>query len=125
VQESSHLIGVAFVPLKSLIEGNGRTRTTGLYDVVAKEHVFKSLKTLNSIDASDSLGKLKVAINSSLNIKKIISPDQTIPLESILFQRPNPAVTFAKKEDEVEADSVRSSQVVQLEDNVRKYKETL
>lgn len=37
VQESSHLIGVAFVPLKSLIEGNGRTRITGLFDIVAKD----------------------------------------------------------------------------------------
>jgi len=37
VQESSHLIGVAFVPLNQLIEGNGKTRMTGLYDVVAKD----------------------------------------------------------------------------------------
>lgn len=36
VRESNHLIGVAFVSLKPLIEGTGRTRLTGLFDVVSK-----------------------------------------------------------------------------------------
>jgi len=36
VTESSHLIGVAFVPLKQLVEGRGKTRMTGLFDVVNK-----------------------------------------------------------------------------------------
>ena len=40
VQESSHLIGVAYVPLKGLIEGNGRTRITGMYDIIAKDAVY-------------------------------------------------------------------------------------
>jgi hypothetical protein len=40
VQESSHLIGVAFVPLKELVEGHGRTRLTGLFDVIAKDAVY-------------------------------------------------------------------------------------
>lgn len=40
VTESNHLIGVAFVPLSGLIEGNGKTRLTGLYNVVPKGTVF-------------------------------------------------------------------------------------
>lgn len=40
VQETSHLIGVAFVPLSGLLDGNGRTRITGLFDVVPKDRVF-------------------------------------------------------------------------------------
>ena len=40
VRESNHLIGVAFVPLKPLIEGNGRTRLTGLYDVVSRNTIY-------------------------------------------------------------------------------------
>lgn len=40
VQESNHLIGVAFVPLKPLIEGRGKTRLTGMYDVVAKGNIY-------------------------------------------------------------------------------------
>jgi len=34
------LIGVAFVSLKPLIEGNGKNRLTGLYDVVTKENIY-------------------------------------------------------------------------------------
>jgi len=40
VQESNHLIGVAFVPLKPLIDGNGKTRLTGLYDIVNKQMIY-------------------------------------------------------------------------------------
>lgn len=40
VTESSHLIGVAFVPLKPLVEGSGRTRITGMFDIFAKDAVF-------------------------------------------------------------------------------------
>lgn len=40
VQESNHLIGVAFVPLRGLVDGNGRSRISGLYDVVNKGTVF-------------------------------------------------------------------------------------
>jgi hypothetical protein len=40
VQVTNHLIGVAFVPLKGLIEANGKTRITGLYDIVAKDHIY-------------------------------------------------------------------------------------
>lgn len=40
VEETNHLIGVAFVPLKGLIDGKGRTRLTGMYDVVNKNTVF-------------------------------------------------------------------------------------
>ena len=41
VQESNHLIGVAFVSLKPFIEGNGKTRITGLYDVVPKSNIYR------------------------------------------------------------------------------------
>ena len=91
VQETSHLIGVAFVPLKALIEGNGRTRTTGLYDVIAKDRVYQSVQSLSSIKAEqDSFGKIKVCINASINIKKLMSGE--IPMQSSLFQAQEPSV---------------------------------
>jgi hypothetical protein len=68
VQETSHLIGVAFVPLKPLIEGSGRTRITGLFDVVPKDKVYQST---NSTTKLEGIGKIKVCINSSVNIKKL------------------------------------------------------
>ena len=40
VTESNHLIGVAFVPLSGLVQGNGKTRLTGLYNIVPKGTVF-------------------------------------------------------------------------------------
>jgi hypothetical protein len=40
VQESSHLIGAAFVSLKPFVEGNGKTRITGNYEVVAKQNIY-------------------------------------------------------------------------------------
>ena len=73
VQETSHLIGVAFVPLKALIEGNGRTRTTGLYDVVSKNSVYQSIKSNTSLEAGpQTLGKIKVCVNASINIRKFM-----------------------------------------------------
>ena len=50
VQESSHLIGAAFVSLKPLAEGNGRTRITGNYEVVAKQNIYnQSIQSLASL----------------------------------------------------------------------------
>lgn len=49
VEETSHLIGVAFVPLTGLIEGSGRTRLTGMFDVVNKNEVFQSVQTSTSL----------------------------------------------------------------------------
>ena len=40
VEETNHLVGVAFVPLKELIDGNGKTRLTGLYDIVPKDNIY-------------------------------------------------------------------------------------
>jgi hypothetical protein len=40
VEETNHLIGVAFVPLSGLIEGGGKTRLTGLYDIVSKDDIY-------------------------------------------------------------------------------------
>lgn len=41
VKESNHLIGVAFVSIKPLIDGNGKTRITGLFEVVNKEAIYR------------------------------------------------------------------------------------
>jgi len=42
LQEGNHLVGVAFVPLSNLIEGKGKTRMTGLYDIVSKTNLYNS-----------------------------------------------------------------------------------
>jgi hypothetical protein len=50
VEETNHLIGVAFVPLKELIEGSGKTRLTGLYDIVSKDNIYnQSLQSVPSL----------------------------------------------------------------------------
>ena len=55
VQESNHLIGVAFVPLKPLIDGSGKTRTTGLFDVVAKGNIYgRSIQSVSSLKAYEN-----------------------------------------------------------------------
>jgi hypothetical protein len=41
VKESNHLIGVAFVSLKPLIDGSGKTRITGLFEVVNKQAIYR------------------------------------------------------------------------------------
>ena len=52
VEESNHLIGVAFVPLKPLMEGGGKTRLTGLYDVVSKSNIYnQSIQSITSLKA--------------------------------------------------------------------------
>ena len=74
VKESCHLIGVAFVPLRGFLEGSGKTRITGLYDVIAKNQLYRqSVQSMSSIKAYEqSLGKIKVCITSSLNIKRVM-----------------------------------------------------
>ena len=49
LQEGNHLVGVAFVPLSNLIEGNGKTRMTGLYDIVSKINLYKTRETNKEI----------------------------------------------------------------------------
>ena len=73
VQESSHLIGVAFVSLKPLIDGSGKTRITGLFEVTNKEAIYRqSVQSLTSIKDDSSNGKIKICITSSLNIRKVM-----------------------------------------------------
>jgi len=55
VQESNHLVGVAFVPLKPLIDGRGKSRLTGLFDVVAKGNIYsRSIQSLSSLKAYEN-----------------------------------------------------------------------
>ena len=72
VKESNHLIGVAFVPMKPLIEGRGKTRLTGMYDIVPKDNIYgKSTQSLSSLKASEnSQGKIKVCITTDRFIRK-------------------------------------------------------
>jgi uncharacterized protein YjcR len=71
--ESNHLIGVAFISLKPLIEGNGKTKITGLFEVVNKDAIYrKSVQSLSSAKDDGSFGKIKVCVTSSLNIRKIM-----------------------------------------------------
>lgn len=49
LEASNHLIGVAFVPLASLIEGRGKTRITGLFDVVPKKAIYNSLNSASEM----------------------------------------------------------------------------
>lgn len=72
VEESNHLIGVAFVPLKGLIDGLGKTRLTGLYNIVPKGAVYnQSVTSLTNGEQQDH-GKIKVCVSTSLNIRKIM-----------------------------------------------------
>lgn len=88
VKESCHLIGVAFVPLKGFIEGSGKTRITGLFDVIAKNQLYRqSVQSMSSIKTYEqSLGKIKVCVTSSLNIKRIMdgeAEEKFVPYGSV------------------------------------------
>lgn len=87
VRESNHLVGVAFVPLKPLLEGNGRTRLTGLYDVVSKQVIYnQSVQSLHSLkDQELTMGKIKVSVTTNLNIRRVL--DQESGEQSGLNQR--------------------------------------
>jgi hypothetical protein len=63
--ESNHLIGVAFVPLAGLIEGRGKARLTGLFDVVAKKAIYASAGTDSA--AVEALGKIKISVCADKN----------------------------------------------------------
>mmetsp|Transcript_34710 Transcript_34710/g.53249 ORF Transcript_34710/g.53249 Transcript_34710/m.53249 type:complete len:176 (+) Transcript_34710:7066-7593(+) len=82
VSESNHLVGVAFVPLKPLVEGRGKTRLTGLYDVVSKGNIYQSMQSLQSLKAYEaSFGKIKVCVSANINIKRALEgEDQTSTL---------------------------------------------
>jgi len=54
VEESNHLIGVAFVPLKGLIDGPGKTRLTGLYSIVPKGTVYNQSVTSLTNDSQSN-----------------------------------------------------------------------
>lgn len=76
VTESNHLIGVAFVPLSGLIQGNGKTRLTGLYDVVPKGTVFN--QSMSSLKAAEpTMGRIKVCVSTSHNIKSLLDDNPT------------------------------------------------
>lgn len=87
VRESNHLVGVAFVSLKPLIEGNGRTRLTGLFDVVSKQAIYnQSVQSLHSLkDQEVTMGKIKVSVTTDLNIRRML--DQESGEQSGLNQR--------------------------------------
>lgn len=97
VQESNHLIGVAFVPLKPLIEGRGKTRLTGMYDIVAKGNIYgQSVQSLSSLKAyENSQGKIKVCVTTDRFIRRALDGDeaqasyQPAPsaYQSVSFQR--------------------------------------
>ena len=72
VEESNHLIGVAFVPLKGLIEGSGKLRLTGLYNIVPKGTVYNQSTTSLTGTAHDQ-GKIKICVSTNLNIRKIMN----------------------------------------------------
>jgi hypothetical protein len=40
LQEQNHLIGVVFVQMNGFIEGKGKTRITGLYDVTNIQNIY-------------------------------------------------------------------------------------
>ena len=75
VEETNHLIGVAFVPLRGLIEGSGKTRLTGLYDIVPKDNIYsQSVQSMASLRATEaSKGKIKVCASTNLNIRRVMS----------------------------------------------------
>ena len=83
---ASHLIGVAFVPLKPLVEGAGKTRFTGLYDVVPKDKVYQSVQSLGSTKL-EGKGKIKVTINCSANVRKLMQ-GETLPVVATPAKQP-------------------------------------
>ena len=86
VEETSHLIGVAFVPLKGLIDGSGKTRLTGLYDIVPKDNIYnQSVQSLSSLKEQEpSKGKIKVCVSTNLNIRGIINGEPNDPVGASL-----------------------------------------
>lgn len=81
VKETNHLIGVAFVPLKNLVEGAGKTRVTGLFDVVGKSAIYNrsvasmaSMKSLAEMNDQGIMGKIKIAVTVNANINKLLGP---------------------------------------------------
>lgn len=86
VEETNHLIGVAFVPLKDLIEGSGKTRLTGLYDIVSKDNIYnQSIKSTPSLRGQEpSKGKIKVSISTNLNIRRVINGEANDPVGASL-----------------------------------------
>lgn len=86
MEETNHLIGVAFVPMKELIEGSGKTRLTGLYDIVSKDNIYnQSVQSIPSLRGQEpSKGKIKVCISTNLNIRRIISGEPNDPVGASL-----------------------------------------
>lgn len=71
LEESNHLIGVAFVPLAGLLQGRGKTRLTGLYDVVAKKAIYGSVNS--EAAAKEVLGKIKLGVTADKNPNTLLS----------------------------------------------------
>ena len=66
LEASNHLIGVAFVPLAPLVEGRGKTRLTGMFDIVPKRALYNSVNSIPS-QATESLGKIKISVTTDKN----------------------------------------------------------
>ena len=92
VKETNHLIGVAFVPLKKLREGAGKTRVTGLFDVIGKSAIYSSMQSLKSLgaDGSNIMGKIKIAVTVNININKLLSnPDDEVDAPKFKHLKPS------------------------------------
>lgn len=76
------MIGVAFVPLSGLIEGGGKTRLTGLYDIVSKDNIYnQSTQSAPSLRGQEaSKGKIKVSVSTNLNIRRVLSGEPNDPV---------------------------------------------
>ena len=83
--------------LKPLIEGKGKTRLTGLVDIVSKGNIYnQSITSMQSLkDQEVSMGKLKVSIICNMNIRKILDED---PAERSAAGTPfSPDVRFSQE----------------------------
>ena len=61
---------MAFVPLRPLVEGSGKTIMSGMYDIVSKNSLYSQMSSLSKYEASN--GKLKISISTNVNIKSLL-----------------------------------------------------
>lgn len=104
LEESNHLIGVAFVPLAGLIQGRGKTRLTGLFDVVAKKAIYSSIDGKPDPAASDALGKIKISVTADKNPNILLSAPGDADED---FQHVTPALMRAELDGKVGQNNIR------------------
>lgn len=93
LEESNHLVGVAFVPLAGLIQGRGKTRLTGLYDVVAKKAIYGSAASDAATAQDATLGKIKISVTADKNPNILLSAPGDADED---FQHVSPALKQAE-----------------------------